>query len=67
MVAVSCPICEALLDIGAPALGQAVVCPECGEEWRVAATNPLTLVYAWEMDDDAVLGDEDDHPRGGPA
>ncbi|HKI56767.1 MAG TPA: hypothetical protein VKB31_06395 [Trueperaceae bacterium] len=67
MVATSCPICEALLELDGPAIGTTIVCPECGEEWRVASVDPLTLVYAWEMEDEAALDADEDHPRERPA
>lgn len=67
MVATVCPICEALLEIVEPGVGSIVICPDCGEEWRVATIEPVTLVYAWEMDEEAALETDEDHPRGRPA
>lgn len=67
MVAVACPICEALLELGEPVAGAIIVCPDCGEEWRVATTDPPMLVYAWEMEDEVAIDLDEDHPRESPA
>lgn len=67
MVTTVCPICEALLELDEPVLETTVVCPDCGEEWRVATVDPVTLVYAWEMEEEVAAESDEDHPRERPA
>lgn len=67
MIAVACPICEALIEIDNPAQDAIVVCPECGEEWRVVELDPPQLAYAWDMEEEVAIDQDEDHPRGEPA
>ena len=66
MIAVACPICEALIEIEDVVLNATVLCPECGEEWRLVDLDPPKLAYAWEMEDEVAIDPDEDHPRQSP-
>ncbi|HEU5450901.1 MAG TPA: hypothetical protein VFU76_02895 [Terriglobales bacterium] len=55
---VSCPECEADLDVDQDEVdeGEIVSCPECGTDFEVVTTNPLELNRIAEDEDE----DEDD-------
>lgn len=59
---VSCPECEADLDIEQDEVdeGEIVSCPECGTDFEVVTTNPLELNRLSEDDDE----DEDEDGEG---
>ena len=59
---VSCPECEADLDIEQDEVdeGEIVSCPECGTDFEVVTTNPLELNRLSEEDDE----DEDEDGEG---
>lgn len=67
MIAIACPICEALIEIDDLVLDATHVCPECGEEWRLVAIDPPQLAYAWEMEEEVAIESDEDHPRENPA
>ena len=66
MIAVACPICEALIELEDPAPDTIVVCPDCGEEWRLVTIDPPELVYALDMEEEIAVDVDDDHPRQSP-
>ena len=66
MIAVACPICQTPVEFE-PVLDTIVVCPECGEAWRLAELEPPRLVYALDMEEEPALETDEDHPRGTPA
>lgn len=66
MIAVACPICEALIEIDEPILDTVVTCPDCGEEWRIVSLDPPELAYAWDMEEESAIELEEDHPRESP-
>ncbi len=66
MIAVACPICDTLIELE-PVLDAVVLCPECGEEWRVAEVDPPQLVYARDMEEEPAQEADEDHPRQTPA
>ena len=66
MIAVACPICDTLIELES-AHQATVVCPECGEEWRVTDEDPPQLVYAHDMEEEPALDLDEDHPRQSPA
>jgi len=67
MIAVACPICEALIELEDPVQNTTIVCPDCGEEWRLVAVDPPALVYALDMEEEIAVEADEDHPRQGPA
>jgi len=67
MIAVACPICEAVIELEDPVLDATLVCPDCGEEWRLVALDPPELVYARDMEEEVAIDPDEDHPRESPA
>lgn len=59
---VPCPVCNELIEIETPAVGREVECPECGEIFVVARTEPVELVYAYDLDEEKEVYDEE-RPR----
>ncbi|MBF6593622.1 MAG: hypothetical protein IVW51_04135 [Thermaceae bacterium] len=53
-----CPVCEALLEVSRPTVGQQLECPECGEVLQVASTSPLKLYYALPLDEEPLIEEE---------
>ncbi|MCL6525443.1 MAG: hypothetical protein K6T57_01050 [Thermaceae bacterium] len=53
-----CPVCEALIEVSHPTLGQELECPECGEALKVIHTAPLKLYYAFPTDLDPLPEEE---------
>ncbi len=61
-VVTACPICQGVIELINPQLGVTVACPDCGEEWQVVKVQPLELGYAFDMDEEPALEDEE-YPR----
>ncbi len=66
MVAVTCPICDNVIEVDEGALDAVVLCSECGEAWRVAAVRPPVLVYADELDDEEALDADEERRSSSP-
>lgn len=48
-----CLQCAAELDLAPDVeLGEIVVCPDCGVEWEVMSTDPITIELAPEVEED---------------
>jgi alpha-aminoadipate carrier protein LysW len=49
----NCLECGGLLDLTPDVEeGEIIVCPDCGVEWEVMSTDPLTLELAPEVEED---------------
>lgn len=55
---VPCPLCNAVIEISEARLNQFIDCPDCDETFRIAALEPIKLIYAFDMDDEANYSDE---------
>ncbi|MER3482983.1 MAG: hypothetical protein C4332_07350 [Meiothermus sp.] len=53
-----CPVCEALVEVSRPAVGQELECPECGEVLKVISTAPLKFYYALPYDEEPLPEEE---------
>ena len=63
---VSCPECEANLDVDQEEVdeGDIVSCPECGTDFEVVTTNPLELKPVEEEEDEDDDKDEEEDEDG---
>ncbi len=53
MATVTCPVCEAELELDVDVeLGEIVVCGDCGVELEVTELDPLTVEEAPEVEED---------------
>ena len=48
----TCPECEAEIELSEPMLGEIVPCPDCGAELEVIALDPGALDLAPEVEED---------------
>jgi len=50
MAKTCCPECDAIISVGKPAVGDTLICPECGEELEIIDIDPFEIDYP--LDDD---------------